>query len=199
MFVDLIAYTWYHFSDIKLYLEAGRSARDQFNRVAQTWSEQAKRHPNKALDYLRNIAKSYVAIVPGAYTYVDDVFDKLDEIHHSHREEVDSIVASTLEEIRTMTSDNGSLKDRKKALKVMEIMRRRIGQLSAIGVNVGGDTLSPLMEKYPEVRDKIGDSYEQMKVVAQEKGADAKALLDETAQQASVDQLGLYSMFDSTA
>jgi len=177
------AYTWYHFSGLKNYVEAGKNAKERFNKAAQTLSENAKKHPSQALKYLRNIAKSYAAVIPGASSYVDEAFDKLDEVHDTHREEVDAIVNSALDEISQVTADDASLKDTKTALKVVGIVREKLSQLSSVGIKAGGDALSPFIQKYPEVRGKLGDSYEQLKKAAQGKGADARALLEDTTDQ----------------
>jgi hypothetical protein len=102
---------------------------------------------------------------------------------------VDSIVIGTLQEIKTVTSEDGSLKDAKTAWKVLDIVKRRMGQLSDVGKRAGGDALGPLMDRYPEVREKIGGSYEQMRILGQlSKGEDAKLMFDETSRQVK----GLY-------
>jgi len=154
-----------------------------FNKTAQSLSDKASRSSNDALNYLRNIAKSYVAIVPGASSFLDAAFDRLDQIHDSYREEVNSAVIGALDELKTVVETEGSLKDVRTAFKVMDIMKRRIGQLNDIGKKAGSDALDPLMEKYPKVKEKIGASYEQMRVLAEGKGAEAKALAEETTQQ----------------
>jgi len=177
------AYTWYHFSGLRTYVAAGKNAREMFRQTTQNLSDRARRHPNEALKYLRAITKSYVAVIPGASVVVDGMFDRLDETYDVHNEEVNSIAMAALEDIGSVTAGAGSINDPKTALKVMDILKRRIGQLTDVGVRAGGHALKPLMDQYPTVQEKIGDSYEQMRVLSERKGAEAKAMVEDTTQQ----------------
>lgn len=56
--------------------------------------------PNEAIQYLRNISKTYVAIIPGAGKYVDKTFDELDELSQSHGQEVQEIVSKAASEVQ---------------------------------------------------------------------------------------------------
>jgi hypothetical protein len=179
-----LAYAWYYFSGVRTYVEMGRNAKEMMLKMtARSVTERARRRPIEAL---KNISKSFVAVIPGTSYLIDVMFDRLDESIDVHSEEVNAIAVGALDEINSVIGETGSsgYRDSKTALKVFDILKRTIGKLSDVSLRVGGHALEPLMDKYPVVQEKIGDSYEQMRALSERKGVEAKALLDDTTQQA---------------
>jgi hypothetical protein len=56
-------------------------------------------------------------------------------------------------------------------------------ELYELGKRAGGDVVNELLESHPEVKEKLGGGYEQLQKLAQDKGPEAKKLLDDTQSQ----------------
>jgi len=92
--VILAGYTAYQFSDAKKAVDAARKtasyaqqARDKISDSVQATINDGK--PNEALAYLRKVAQSYVAMIPGASSYIDATFDSFDKLAETHGPEVE--------------------------------------------------------------------------------------------------------------
>jgi hypothetical protein len=138
---------------------------------------------NKALIYLRKVAKSYVTILPGADSFVDQAFDSVDEIVDAHAEEVNAITNTAYKEIQEILKQGGEEQNLAKAIKVMDVLRRRLGEIQALGVKAGGDALGPVWKKFPDVKGKIGAELEELQTLAKKQGPDAKKILNDAQQQ----------------
>lgn len=180
----MIGYTWYHFSNVKKAVDAAQRAKFFLQETKQSLLD--KKNSNKALLYLRKVAKSYVAIVPGADMFVDQAFDSVDEIVDAHAEEATAITNSAYAEIQDIMKNGGEEQSLAKAIRVMDVLKRRLGEIQALGVKVGGDTLGPLLEKFPEVRGKIGAELEELQNLAKDRGPDARRIWSDTQQQVSL-------------
>lgn len=92
-------YSYYHFSGAKTLVDSARSVKSGVVSAKNQLVEKTP-SPNEAITYLRNISKSYVALVPGASKYVDKTFDSLDELSQTHGEEVNAIVSKAVSELQ---------------------------------------------------------------------------------------------------
>ncbi|OBZ67209.1 hypothetical protein A0H81_12858 [Grifola frondosa] len=176
-------YTWFHFSGAKKALDASNTAIAFFQKSKNAIKEKTRSSPNDALNFLRNVAKSYAAIIPGAQTFVDAAFDTLDELRESHGEEVNKIVAEAYREVQKILKESSNSVDLETGLKIMEALRRHIGKLEQVGRKAGNDIFSPLAEKYPRVAERLGGGYEELRTMAERKGPEAKKILDDTMGQ----------------
>lgn len=142
-------------------------------------------NPNQLLQYLRNIARSYIAVVPGMNSYVDTTFDALEKIAQEHYDEASKITQGAYDDIQKIVQEsnnkNGDLKDvgPAAAFKVLEVLRRRTEELYALGKKAGGSALNEVMESNPQLREVIGSGYEQLRELVESKGPEAKKALDE--------------------
>ncbi|THH04579.1 hypothetical protein EW145_g5416 [Phellinidium pouzarii] len=178
--VALVGYVWYHTSglktamqiskDIKTYLQ---STRDSV--VAK--ARQTAQNPSQALSYLRDVAKSYAAAIPGAAGYVDKTFDELDALHEQHGDEMDSILSDITDELQRAASEGGA--DAKTALKVYEVLSKSVRRMQELGKKVGSDFL----EKNPAIKETFGSGYEQLRNLAEKAGPEGKKALDEVTKQ----------------
>lgn len=103
-----------------------------------------------------------------------------------HAEEATAITNSAYAEIQEIMKNGGEEQSLAKAIKVMDVLKRRLGQIQALGVRVGGDTLGPVWEKFPEVREKLGAELEELRNLAKDRGPDARRIWSDTQQQVSV-------------
>ena len=144
-------------------------------------SLKGKASGNAALAYLRNAAKSYVVIVPGAESYVDSAFDSVDEVFDAHQEEASVITQRAYNEVRAITQQKGD--SRQTAVNVMTVLKRYLIDLHELGMKAGGDAISPMWNKYPATKEKLDGAFDEMKRLAEQGGPGAKCLFDETQRQ----------------
>ena len=179
-------YAWYHFSGAKTAVNTARQAHEYYQETKRTIAEKAPKNPNEVIQFLRHTAKSYAGFVPGASKYVDSTFDTLDELHETHGEEVDKILRQGYDEIRQILKDEKSGADVQTGMKVMEVLRKSSSQLEEVGKRAGQDAFQKLGQRYPELKEKLGGGYEELRKAAEKNGPEAKRILDETTSQVRV-------------
>ncbi|KAH9920089.1 uncharacterized protein B0H18DRAFT_957264 [Fomitopsis serialis] len=176
-------YTWYHFSGAKTAVNAAKQAQAYFEDTKRTIAEKAPKNPNEAIEFLRKTVKSYVGLVPGASAYVDSTFDTLDELRTTHGEVVERVVQQAYDEMKQIVKDDNSGVNAQTGMKVVEVIRRSTSQLEEIGKKAGQDAIQKLGERHPELKEKIGGSYEELRKAAEKNGPQAKKVYDETTRQ----------------
>ena len=158
--------------EVKAYLQSTKDA------VVQKAKESAN-NPSAALEHLRSITRSYVAFIPGASGYVDTTFDQLNELRESHGDEVDSVVKEITSDISRIASEGSA--DFATAAKVYDVLRNGVSKLQELGAKVGGD----LLEKNPQVKEKLGAGYDQLKSLAEKGGPQAMKVYEDVKSQVS--------------
>ncbi|KAH9847623.1 hypothetical protein C2E23DRAFT_741369 [Lenzites betulinus] len=181
--VLLGGYTYYQFSGIKKAVDASQTAATYYQQAKTAIAEKAPNNPNEALDYLRDVARSYLVVIPGVRPHVDAAFDTIDELRESHGDDVNRIVADGYEEVRVIVQDSGSGVDVATAMKIYDVLRKRSAQLEELGEKAGKDAFGSLSEKYPQLSEKLGGGYGELKKMAQSKGPEAKKLYEETTKE----------------
>ncbi|KAI0655905.1 hypothetical protein C8Q70DRAFT_1016263 [Cubamyces menziesii] len=181
--VLLGGYAWYHFSGVKGAVDASKTVSDYYQQTKATIVEKAPKSPNEALDYLRDVSRSYLVVIPGARPHVDAVFDTIDQLRDTHGEEVNRIVSDGYEEVRVVVKDSESALDVATAMKVFDVLRKRSAQLQELGEKAGKDAFGSLSQKYPQISEKLGGGYDELKRLAEAKGPEAKKLYDEAREQ----------------
>lgn len=175
-------YTYYHFSGLKTIVSTSQSVQASVKSAKDRLLQQAPESPNQAIEYLRSVSKSYIAIIPGAGYYVDSTFDTIDELSKTHGDEVNEIVKGAIDDLKAIGKKGGA--DIETASKVLDVLRRRGEQLAKLAAQAGEDVLGPILEKHPEVKEKIGGGWEQLSELAKSSGApEAKKLVEDTTKQ----------------
>ncbi|KAF2192272.1 hypothetical protein K469DRAFT_745752 [Zopfia rhizophila CBS 207.26] len=151
-----IGYIWYRRSGAKDLLAATRTTKDYVTSTKQNIKESTP-EPNEALDWLRQAARSYAVFIPGARGYIDSAFDDLDTVRAKHGDEVDKIVRETYEELREVTG-KGDMN--------LETMWR-----------------AKIVDKHPQLKEKLGGSVDQLKQVGDRFGPEAKKEVNKTWDQ----------------
>ncbi len=144
--------------------------------------------PNEVITYLRNITKSYAVLIPGASRYIDASFDAIDELHQTHKEEVEAIVNKTYNEIKKTVQGGGM--DTKTAAQIFSILKTQSTELGELAKKVGGDIIGPVLDKHPELKEKLGGGWDELKQLMKDaEGTDvaqqAKTIYDDTTKQLS--------------
>jgi hypothetical protein len=140
-------------------------------------ARESTQNPSETLRYLRNVAKSYVVFVPGASGYVDATFDTFDELHDTHKEDVEQILKEATDEIYKIAQDGSA--DAKTASRVYEILRKTTSQLQELSKKVGGS----ILDKSPALKATLGSGYDQLRSLAEKGGPEAKKILDDVTNQ----------------
>lgn len=92
------------------------------------------------------------------------------------------IVSDGYEEVRAVIRDSSAM-DVGTAMKVLDVLRRKSAELEELGKRAGKDAFSALGEKYPQVSERLGGRYEELKKFARSAGPEAKKQFKETSQE----------------
>jgi uncharacterized protein Yka (UPF0111/DUF47 family) len=171
-----VGYLWYRQSGARDLLVATKTAKDYTNTAAKKIKE-ATPEPNEALDWLRSMAMSYAAFIPGARGYVDAAFKDIDAIRQKHGDEVDKIVRDAYDDLRDIANDGElSLLTAQKAWNVIVKHLGRIGDLA-------GDAAQQIMDNHPQLKEKVGGNLDTLKEMGKQYGPEAKKEVDRTWDQ----------------
>jgi hypothetical protein len=128
---------------------------------------------DEAVNKLKQFCYSYVAWVPGGRQYVDTAFNDLAAIRESHGEEVDKIVSESYREFQDIASTGLSVESASKAYDAIANLAKKIASLS-------GSAADQILERHPQLNDKVGGSIKQLKEMGAQYGPEAKRLADQT-------------------
>jgi hypothetical protein len=146
--------------------------------VAKTKLAENTPNPSQALAYLRSVAKSYSAVIPGASSYVDSTFDGIDKLTETHGDEVNKIVSDAYNEIKDIVSKQKTI-DLETAIQVLNVIKKRGAELSKLAADIGSDALGPILDKHPEVKEALGGGWNEFKERAQQAGDKGQDALNE--------------------
>ncbi|KAI1614324.1 hypothetical protein EDD37DRAFT_123862 [Exophiala viscosa] len=171
----LVGYSWYHFSGAKSVVNSIHQAKSYVNSAFKKTTDAAP-EPNQAVEWLRDTVKSYTKMIPGASQYVDKAFEDLEKVRQKHGDEVDSIIKDTYNELKGVTNKGFSVDAVEQA---WDIIQKCFSRIASLAVDAGQD----IMDNHPQLKDKFGSSFTQLKQMGDEYGPEAKQKVDETYQQ----------------
>ncbi|GAB7353548.1 hypothetical protein MBLNU459_g3983t1 [Dothideomycetes sp. NU459] len=164
---------------------SGRASRG-FNKAAyeanKKYNEATKKlqaatpDTNEAIEYVKGIAYSYVAWIPGGRKYLDTAFADIDKLREEHGGEVDKIVKETYGEIQQASKSGLSTDTLYKTLEALGNFSKKIASLA-------GDAMGDILENHPQLKDKVGGSLDQLKQMGEQYGPEAKKEVDQTWDQ----------------
>lgn len=187
-------YTWYHFSGIKQAVDATQGMRSYISKSQESVSnvsKAGKASSNAALAYLRTVAKSYAALVPGAGQFIDAAFNSVDEVFDAHQEEASLITQRAYDELQLVIhpSDPSKAEDKLEiAFQVTSILKAYLFELHVLGTKAGGSAMAPIWEKYPGAKEKLEGTLGDMKHLAESSGPGAKKIFEDTQQHVRASQ-----------
>jgi len=174
----LSGYLWYRFSGAKTLVDTSKQTQAYFDQAKQTIAQKAP-EPNEAFRWLRDTVKSYAIFIPGARAYVDTAFDDLEKIRNDHSTEFDQIVTDACNELHDITQKEGvNTASASKALQILVKHSKRLFSLA-------GDAAENILDNHPQLKEKLGGSYNQLKQMGDAYGPQAKEEVDKTWQQIS--------------
>lgn len=171
-------YTWYHFSGAKTLVDTSRQTQEYIEQAKQKVSQNTP-EPNEAFRWLRDTVKSYAVFIPGARSYVDTAFDDLDKIRKDHGQEFDEVVKNAYNELNDLLTKEGLNTD--SAAKVLGVLQKHAKQL----FDLAGDAAENVLDNHPEIKEKVGGSFEHLKEMGDAYGPKAKEEVNRTWQQIS--------------
>ncbi|KAL6242357.1 hypothetical protein RBB50_010905 [Rhinocladiella similis] len=171
----LAGYLWYHFSGTKSIVNSVQQARSYVNSAFKKTTEAAP-EPNEAVEWLKETVKTYTKMIPGASKYVDSAFDDLEKIRAKHGDEVDKIIKDTYNELKGVTNKGFSVEAVSEA---WDVIQKCFSRISALAVDAGQDILN----NHPQLKEKLGGSFDQLKQMGDQYGPEAKQKADETYNQ----------------
>ncbi|OGE53861.1 hypothetical protein PENARI_c007G12332 [Penicillium arizonense] len=172
-------YTWYHFSGAKTLVKTSKQTQAYLDQAKQTISQNTP-EPNEAFRWLRDTAKSYAVLIPGARGYVDTVFDDLEKIKNDHGKEFDEIVRNAYTELSDLAKKEGSL-NMASASRALGVIQKHAKQL----FDLAGDAAENVLDNHPQLKEKVGGSFDQLKEMGDAYGPQAKEEVNKTWQQIS--------------
>ncbi|KAJ5550917.1 hypothetical protein N7535_001145 [Penicillium sp. DV-2018c] len=171
-------YTWYHFSGIKTVVDTSKKTQAYFEEAKRKIAEKTP-EPDEAFTWLRDTVKSYAIFIPGARAYVDTAFDDLEKIRKDHGKEFDQVISEAYTELRDLTKSEGvNAASAGKALQILQTHSKRLFDLA-------GDAAGNILDNHPQLKEKFGDSYDQLKQMGDAYGPQAKEEFNKTWGQIS--------------
>jgi hypothetical protein len=171
-------YSWYHFSGAKTLVNTSKQTQAYLEQTKQTIAEKAP-EPNEAFQWLKDTVKGYAVFIPGARDYVDTTFDDLDKIRNDHGKEFDQVVSGAYNELHDLTTKEGL--NAASASKALQILQKTSKQL----FDLAGDAAGNILDNHPQLKEKIGGSYDQLKEMGDSYGPQAKEEVNRTWKQIS--------------
>lgn len=170
--VFLAGYAWYHFSGAKTIVTTAGQTKAYFDKALER-TKQATPPPSEAIQWLRETALHYAAVIPGAKGYVDSAFNDLETVHEKHRDEVDGIVKEAYNELKELGNQGFSVTS---VTKAWEILQKHLGKIGHLAQDAGEDILT----NHPQLKERFGGEIDRLKQMADHYGPDAKKQVDET-------------------
>ncbi|KAJ6085859.1 hypothetical protein N7486_010140 [Penicillium sp. IBT 16267x] len=171
-------YTWYYFSGAKTLVNTSKQTQAYIEQAKQKVAEKTP-EPNEAYRWLRDTVKSYAAFIPGAGSYVDTAFDDLDKIRKDHGKEFDEVVKNAYTELKTLLTKEGLNID--SAAKALDVLQKYAKQL----FDLAGDAAENVLDNHPQIKEKVGGSFDRLKEMGDAYGPEAKEEVNRTWQQIS--------------
>lgn len=171
----LTGFLFYHWSGARTAVNNYSYAKDTVDSAFKNTTKYAP-EPGQAVQWLKEVVTSYTKFIPGASGYVDTAFDDLEKVRSRHSDEVDKIIQDTYYELKNVTQKGFNGDSASQAWEVISNTFVRIGQLA-------GDAAEDILENHPQIKEKLGPKFHQLKQASEQYGPEAKKQVDETWKQ----------------
>ncbi|KAJ5666886.1 hypothetical protein N7462_011295 [Penicillium macrosclerotiorum] len=171
-------YAWYYFSGAKTLVDSNKQVKEYVEQAKQRISEKAP-EPKQAYAWLKSTVNRYAVFIPGARPYVDSAFNDLEKIRDEHAEEFDKVVKDAYYELSDVSSKGGF--DTDTAFKTFHILQKYLDRL----LEISGESVEDVLDNHPQLKEKIGGSFDQLKKLGDTYGPQAKEEVNKTWKQIS--------------
>lgn len=168
----VLGYTWYYFSGTKSVVDSARSTKHYLDSSFKSVTDKAPQ-PSEAVQWLRQTVTGYTKMIPGANQYVEQAFEDIEKVQEKHGDEVEKIVKDTYDELKGITKAGVSVAAATQAWDILQKAMKKIGSLA-------GDAAEDIMNNHPELKEKVGGQYKQLKQMGEQYGPEAKKKAEET-------------------
>ncbi|KAK4570341.1 hypothetical protein LTR86_002421 [Recurvomyces mirabilis] len=147
------------------------------NQLKSTFQENTP-DANEAIEFLRETANKYARWLPGGREYTDKVFQDIEIIRKRHGDEVDEIVREAYGELRDVSKQGMNLQT---MTSTWDVLSKHLQRLMALA----GDAAQDIMNNHPQLKEKLGGSFDNLKQLGDQLGPEAKKQVDETWKEVS--------------
>lgn len=153
-------------SQVKSYVDSAG------NQLKTTFQEKTP-DANEAIEFLHETSNKYARWLPGGREYVDKVFQDIEIIRKRHGSEVDQIVTEAYGELRDVSKQGMNLQTMSSTWDVLSKHLQRL-------MSLAGDAAQDIMNNHPQLKEKLGGSFDNLKQLGDQLGPEAKKQVDET-------------------
>ncbi|KAK4898010.1 hypothetical protein LTR27_004395 [Elasticomyces elasticus] len=178
---SLAFYIWYQASGMASAAKTAKQAKSYVDSATNSLKANFKEvtpDANEAIQFLHETANKYAKWLPGGQQYVDKIFQDLDMIRKNHAEEVDDIVREAYGELRDVSKQGMNLQTMSQSWEVLSKHLQRLASLA-------GDAAQDIMNNHPQLKEKLGGSFDNLKQLGDQLGPEAKKQVDETWKEVS--------------
>lgn len=172
---SILGYTWYRLSGTKSLVDYGHQSKAYVDNAFKEVTDKAPK-PNEAVKWLRETVTGYTKFIPGANHYVDKAFQDIEKVQQNHGDKVNQIISETYGELKDVTKQGASLTATAQAWDVLQKCFKRLSELA-------GEAAEDVLSEHPELKDKIGGQYKQLRQMADQYGPEAKQQVDDTVRK----------------
>ncbi|KAK5143062.1 hypothetical protein LTR32_004735 [Rachicladosporium monterosium] len=178
---SIACYVWYQASGMASAAKTAKQAKSYVdsatNQLKSTFKDITP-DANESIQFLHETANKYARWLPGGKQYVDKVFEDLEIIRKNHGDEVDNIVREAYGELRDVSKQGMNLQTMSQSWDVLSKHLQRLAGLA-------GDAAQDIMKNHPQLKEKFGGSFDNLKQLGDQLGPEAKKQVDETWKQVS--------------
>jgi len=178
---SIACYAWYQASGMASAAKTAKQAKSYVdsatNQLKSTFKDVTP-DANEAIQFLHETANKYARWLPGGKQYVDKVFEDLEIIRKNHGDEVDNIVKEAYGELRDVSKQGMNLQTMSQSWDVLSKHLQRLAGLA-------GDAAQDIIKNHPQLKEKLGGSFDNLKQLGDQLGPEAKKQVDETWKQVS--------------
>ncbi|KAK5118052.1 hypothetical protein LTR62_004098 [Meristemomyces frigidus] len=128
---------------------------------------------NEAIEFLHETANKYARWLPGGREYTDKVFQDIEIVRKRHGDEVDQIVQEAYGELRDVSKQGMNLQTMSSTWDVLSKHLQRL-------MSLAGDAAQDILNNHPQLKEKLGGSFDNLKQLGDQLGPEAKKQVDET-------------------
>ncbi|KAJ3518124.1 hypothetical protein NLJ89_g41 [Agrocybe chaxingu] len=139
--VGTAGYGIYHYSGLKRAVDTFTPAALLLKKTKEQLA--TEKIPTRALNYLRQAVKAYVAYIPGAGFLVDRAFDSAEEVVGPRADEANAIIAKAYEDVFLVVQTGRNEHRPSSVVQILSICRQLVKDLTALGARAG----APIAER----------------------------------------------------
>ncbi|KAK9713038.1 hypothetical protein K7432_006740 [Basidiobolus ranarum] len=164
-------YGWYHFSGAKDVVGKAQSAFQTIQNI-----EAKTPPPGVIVNTVKSLSTPLLISIPGAKT----LLDQLQKLEDNHGPEIKKLWDETTQEVSKITANGW---DEESTKKVTELIKQKTTHLQELVKDIAEDVSDEFLNAFPQVKDAVGGSLEELKSLSGKGGEDAQKIVSKTYSQ----------------